>query len=472
MRKITALLISLSLIIIYASTTLAGDTDALGTGTPDTGKPVITATDAGETANGAKTAGDAETANDAKTTGDAENTGDAKTANGAETANSGPKVTLLVSKPDAEGYFTVKFTLYNATYKGILAYLSYNTETAVPVDFETLEPTLEFERFATIPTAAKDLDSGADIPDWLNSNGSKLSVDKGLIGLINVLNLKVAIPNSLITANKQILADENGLLIHEFYFKKVAGELGSGDAGLDTGDLGLNLKFEPQKGLASGLMVVNSSGAQTVAVEINYAEGMGQNDAFTATPERKTYVSNDSETSDDERAKRVKGRTNTVIFIQIGNYASVSNSYFQWIDDDNKNVIPYIKDERTMVPLRYLSEELGAVVTYYEDTEKISIKNNKTELILTVGEKEYTNDGLWKSMDVAAEVIDGRTFVPVRFVSEALDKAVHWVEEDQMAIITPKEYPWAEDNDIEKELYKNAQFLMSPMIRDLGHKPK
>jgi hypothetical protein len=218
-------------------------------------------------------------------------------------------------------------------------------------------------------------------------------------------------------------------------------------------------------------MLVNASGAQKFDFEINFPEEFGgaeKNQKYIVIPEERVITSDSLEDLDD--STRIQLRTNFVIFIQIGNYASVSNSYFKWIDDYNKGVVPYIKDGRTMVPLRYLSEQLGAVVTYYEDTEKISVKTDATELILTVGEKEYTNDGLKQTMETSAEVINGRTFVPVRFVSEALSRTVTWVESDNVAIITPKDYPWSVDNEVEEKLYKDAMFLMSPMIRDLGHK--
>ncbi|WLR50075.1 copper amine oxidase N-terminal domain-containing protein [Bacillus tianshenii] len=92
-----------------------------------------------------------------------------------------------------------------------------------------------------------------------------------------------------------------------------------------------------------------------------------------------------------------------------------------------------VKDGRTLVPLRPVFEALGATVQFDAATETIvATKKNRT-VELTVGSTyaEVNNSATY--LDAAAQVIDGRTMVPLRFVSEAMGATVKW-EDGQVKI--------------------------------------
>jgi hypothetical protein len=74
---------------------------------------------------------------------------------------------------------------------------------------------------------------------------------------------------------------------------------------------------------------------------------------------------------------------------------------------------PYIVDGRTMVPLRFASEALGASVNWSSSTRTATIALDGIVLSIVPGQ-------LLPGMDVAAELVDGRVMVPVRYVAEAL----------------------------------------------------
>ena len=86
---------------------------------------------------------------------------------------------------------------------------------------------------------------------------------------------------------------------------------------------------------------------------------------------------------------------------------------------------PYVADSRTMVPIRALTEAFGAKVDYDNDARTVTIVNNDTTIVMTVGETTYTVNGAEKTMDVAPVIGSGdRAYVPVRFVAEALGYTV------------------------------------------------
>ena len=100
------------------------------------------------------------------------------------------------------------------------------------------------------------------------------------------------------------------------------------------------------------------------------------------------------------------------------------------LDDKNIefDVAPQIINERTMVPLRAIFEALGATVDWDEDTQKITATRNETTISLTIDDTTmYVNDNA-VTLDTPACLIDGRTLVPVRAISEAFDIKVEWKE--------------------------------------------
>lgn len=87
---------------------------------------------------------------------------------------------------------------------------------------------------------------------------------------------------------------------------------------------------------------------------------------------------------------------------------------------------PVIKNGRTLVPLRAIFERLGASVDWDEGAQTVTaVKDDKT-LKLTVGSSAAYINGNKTELDVPAEIVKGRTLVPVRFISESLDCTVSW----------------------------------------------
>lgn len=92
--------------------------------------------------------------------------------------------------------------------------------------------------------------------------------------------------------------------------------------------------------------------------------------------------------------------------------------------DENPEVVPYIKNSKTFIPLRFLAEALGASVEFEEGIVKISSHNVNLEL--KPGSTEAKKNGEAITLETAAEIVENRTMVPLREVSELLDKSVFW----------------------------------------------
>lgn len=102
------------------------------------------------------------------------------------------------------------------------------------------------------------------------------------------------------------------------------------------------------------------------------------------------------------------------------------------------DVAPYIQNERTMVPIRFISETLGYKVTWDNDKREVGVKGKDTEILLKVDSKNALVNGKEVKLDSPASIKKDRTFVPLRFVAENLKAEVKWDKENFKVIINDK----------------------------------
>lgn len=99
------------------------------------------------------------------------------------------------------------------------------------------------------------------------------------------------------------------------------------------------------------------------------------------------------------------------------------------------DVPPTIIDGRTLVPLRAIFEALGAEVEWDGATRTVTGRKDATTIILPIGSRSPTVNGMPVQLDVAGTIIDGRTLVPARFIAESLGAAVDWVADTRTVVI-------------------------------------
>ncbi len=103
------------------------------------------------------------------------------------------------------------------------------------------------------------------------------------------------------------------------------------------------------------------------------------------------------------------------------------------------DVPPILLNDRTLVPLRAIFEALGADV-YWDDVSETAMGNRcGVKVSVTVDSADATINGKAYELDQPAVLIEGRTLVPLRFISEAYGCEVEWEEETQTVRITANE---------------------------------
>ena len=93
------------------------------------------------------------------------------------------------------------------------------------------------------------------------------------------------------------------------------------------------------------------------------------------------------------------------------------------------DVPPMIEEGRTLIPLRAVSEALDAKVDWLGEKRKVVIERDDKLIEMILGEKEVQVDGEIYEIEVPSKIVEGRTMVPLRFVSEILGDSVDYHEE-------------------------------------------
>lgn len=99
------------------------------------------------------------------------------------------------------------------------------------------------------------------------------------------------------------------------------------------------------------------------------------------------------------------------------------------------DVAPFIKDNRTYLPIRVISEALGASVEWEESTQTIFIFSEEADIKMQINNKFYTLNGVQYKNDVAPIIVNDRTVLPIRVIAECLNCSVDWDANKQLIII-------------------------------------
>jgi len=112
-------------------------------------------------------------------------------------------------------------------------------------------------------------------------------------------------------------------------------------------------------------------------------------------------------------------------------YKVLLNGRYMVFDQPPINV-----EGRVLVPMRAIFESLGATVKWEQDIKRVTGTLDDINVILTIGDKKVYLNNKEIDLDVPALVQNGRTMVPVRFISESLNAKVDWDADTSTVIIT------------------------------------
>lgn len=100
---------------------------------------------------------------------------------------------------------------------------------------------------------------------------------------------------------------------------------------------------------------------------------------------------------------------------------------------------PEIRSGRVLVPVRGTFEQIGARVNWDPVQRVVTAEKDGRVLIMKIGESTAVRGQEVLRLDVPPQIIEGRTLIPLRFVSEALGAHVHWDGLERIVTIKTKE---------------------------------
>ncbi|MCX7709807.1 MAG: stalk domain-containing protein [Clostridia bacterium] len=122
----------------------------------------------------------------------------------------------------------------------------------------------------------------------------------------------------------------------------------------------------------------------------------------------------------------LKERLNNAVALFVGSPKAYVNGGLTRIDENNSEVRPVVKNSRTLVPIRFISSNLGADVQWDVPSATATITSASRVIKIRLGSNVMNVNNQDVIIDTAAESIGGRTFVPLRALSNALGKSVFW----------------------------------------------
>lgn len=120
---------------------------------------------------------------------------------------------------------------------------------------------------------------------------------------------------------------------------------------------------------------------------------------------------------------------------KLNEKAGKKNGVKLYVNGEGTDAEPFIKKGNTFVPFRAIAETLNAEVTWNPEERSITVSKDGVNIKLVVDSKTATVNGQNVSLDAPATITKGSTYVPVRFVSEALRATVLWEEQSRTVVV-------------------------------------
>jgi len=126
-----------------------------------------------------------------------------------------------------------------------------------------------------------------------------------------------------------------------------------------------------------------------------------------------------------------------VVAMLIGSPNVLAKEKKTFVDEANPEIMPITQNGRTLVPVRFISESFGAQVGWVDATQTVTVKKDGKTITLQIGNNQMKVNDSIITLDVPAQTVGGRTLIPLRALVEALGKQVLW---DDRGLIVISDY--------------------------------
>jgi hypothetical protein len=196
--------------------------------------------------------------------------------------------------------------------------------------------------------------------------------------------------------------------------------------GVNLSGRGKSAQKNPNVDAQGNLIPGAASGKTGSAEDGDTTEGTGSAEAAATEEVKAAKVAKvKSESRAQAKAERAKGE---------------KGAYLIYVNGERLNLTPLARGGSTLVPFRRLAEFLGATVTWEPSTSTVIMEKGDTKVELPIGSAVAVVNGENVEMPVPSELVEGSTFVPLRFIATALGADVDYdAETGAITVITTDE---------------------------------
>ena len=137
---------------------------------------------------------------------------------------------------------------------------------------------------------------------------------------------------------------------------------------------------------------------------------------------------------------------------------------------EDPEALPKIMNNRTMLAARAFYEKIGAKVDWNGKARTVTVTKDKDKIVLTIGSNKALVNGKEVALDSAATIVNDKTYIPVRFVSEAFGYKVKYDPNEGMPIVDIFNITEKELADKLQELEKEENYKMIASMKSTGQK--
>ncbi len=142
-----------------------------------------------------------------------------------------------------------------------------------------------------------------------------------------------------------------------------------------------------------------------------------------------------TETTSKLPAKTFEEKIAESIVMYTGSPTAYVGAKTTLIDKFNKNVTPVVVNDRTLLPIRFISENLGTSLDWDDVNQIIKMERYGTTIEMRIGNDYMKINDEPVALDVAPVIMNGRTMVPLRAVVHALNIPIHWRQDGSQGLI-------------------------------------
>lgn len=157
-----------------------------------------------------------------------------------------------------------------------------------------------------------------------------------------------------------------------------------------------------------------------------------------------------------------------IVFILTSNTLAQTTVNIKLNNEDvNTDTKAYIKNSRTLVPIRFISEALGYEVSWDNDNRTVKVIKDEKNITLKIDSKFALVGDKNVELDVAAEITNDRTFVPIRFIAENMGLIVDWDKDTYTVLLSNNAASFNMANLTNSEIeYFNKMIAISKSLQE------